>query len=324
MTGRGIDQVLPYPSDPRLYEEYADSALEYVALAERAHGLIRKPVDFSYIWGDALKEFERFVPDIRMMNLETSITTSGEYEPKGINYRMHPANTPSLTAAGIDCCVVANNHVLDWGVPGLLETLANLRSAGIKTAGAGVNAAEALEPSIDSVGTARLLVFAAATMDSGVPRHWAAGESQPGVVLLPGLSVNETRQFAAGVLAARRPGDVVVISVHCGGNWGYQIPPEHREFAHSMIDAGAADVIHGHSSHHPKAIEIYHGRLILYGCGDFLNDYEGISGHEEYRSHLVLMYFVTVEPATGELRQLVMVPLETRRFRLRRASLPDA
>ncbi len=72
MTGRGVDQVLPHPSDPRIYESYMGSAVEYVELAEVANGLIHKPVSFSYIWGDALEAFQRVMPDVRIINLETS------------------------------------------------------------------------------------------------------------------------------------------------------------------------------------------------------------------------------------------------------------
>jgi poly-gamma-glutamate capsule biosynthesis protein CapA/YwtB (metallophosphatase superfamily) len=86
MTGRGIDQVLPHPGDPVLYEPYMRSAAGYVELAEKANGPIPKPADFSYIWGDALAEWERVSPDVRIINLETSVTASGEYwRGKGIN-----------------------------------------------------------------------------------------------------------------------------------------------------------------------------------------------------------------------------------------------
>ena len=75
----------------------------------------------------------------------------------------------------------------------------------------------------------------------------------------------------------------MVASVHWGSNWGYDIPREQTVFAHRLIDEAGVDIIHGHSSHHVRAIEVYKDRLILYGCGDFLNDYEGISGYEEFR-----------------------------------------
>jgi poly-gamma-glutamate capsule biosynthesis protein CapA/YwtB (metallophosphatase superfamily) len=324
MTGRGIDQVLPHPSNPALYEGYVDSALDYVALAEKANGRITRPVDFSYIWGDSLEQLEQFAPDLRIVNLETSITTSEFYQPKGINYRMHPANTPCLTAARLDCCVLANNHVLDWGSRGLLETLNTLHTAGLQTAGAGRDLREALQPAVHQTGTARLLIFAAATLDSGVPPQWAATDTKPGVALLPALSAETAKSFAAHVHAIRQAGDIVVISIHWGGNWGYEVPRAQRDFAHRLIDLGAADVIHGHSSHHPKPIEVYSQKPILYGCGDFLNDYEGISGFEEYRGNHVLMYFVTLEPPTAKLRNLAMVPLELKQFRLRRSGVQDA
>lgn len=131
MTGRGIDQILPHPGNPRLYEGYVSSAVRYVELAEEVHGPFRRPVDFPYIWGDTLAEFRQKRPDLRIINLETAVTACEDAWPgKGIHYRMHPANVPCLTAAGIDCCVLANNHVLDWSYTGLLETLDTLRGAG--------------------------------------------------------------------------------------------------------------------------------------------------------------------------------------------------
>jgi Putative enzyme of poly-gamma-glutamate biosynthesis (capsule formation) len=76
----------------------------------------------------------------------------------------------------------------------------------------------------------------------------------------------------------KQQGDIVVASIHWGGNWDYKVPREQREFAHKLIDEAGVDVIHGHSSHHIKGIEVYRGKLIMYGCSDLLNDYEGISG----------------------------------------------
>ena len=105
MTGRGIDQILASPSEPQMHESYMESALDYVMLAEHASGPIPRAVAPSYIWGDALAEFERFRPDRRIINLETAVTRSGDWLPKGINYRMNPANVACLTAASIDCCV---------------------------------------------------------------------------------------------------------------------------------------------------------------------------------------------------------------------------
>lgn len=325
MTGRGIDQVLPHPGDPRLHEPYVKTAITYVELAERANGPIPRPVEFAYIWGDALDELQRVRPDVRLINLETSITKSDDHwRGKGINYRMHPDNVPCLAAAGIDCCALANNHVLDWGYAGLLETLASLHSTDVKTAGAGRDRSEAEAPAIITLGEARrVIVVAFGSLTSGIPREWAAAD-RAGVYLLPDLSKTTVRRLAAQVSAVKRSGDIVVASIHWGSNWGYEIPRQQKALAHGLIDEAGVDVIHGHSSHHAKGIEIYNGRPIIYGCGDCITDYEGISGYEEYRDDLVLLYFVTVDAATGRLERLEMTPLQIKRFRLRRASKEDA
>ena len=320
MTGRGIDQVLPHPSKPAIHESYMRSALGYVELAERAHGAIRRPVDLDYIWGEALGELERRSPDLRVINLETAVTRSDEVYPKGINYRMHPANVPCLVAAGIDCCVLANNHVIDWGMRGLLESLDALHGADLATAGAGRDLEEADRPAVLEVaGKGRLLVFGLGHPSSGIPRDWAADADRPGVSLLSDLSAQTADRVAERVRRFRRHGDRVLVSIHWGSNWGYSVARPQREFAHRLIDAGAADVVHGHSSHHPRAIEVYEGRPILYGCGDFINDYEGISGREEFRSDLVLAYFLTLDRQSGRLLSFEMTPFRTRRFRLERA-----
>ena len=325
MTGRGIDQVLPHPGEPRLFERDAKSAREYVELAEMINGPIPRPVDFAYVWGEALDEFRRVSPDVRVINLETSVTRSEDYLPKGINYRMNPENVTCITLAGIDCCVLANNHALDWGCRGLLETLETLERANVKTAGAGGNLRAAAAPAVLEVSVkGRVLVFSFGSTTSGIPHDWAAAERRPGINLLEDLSERTATRIVHAVREAKRPGDVAIASIHWGENWGYQVPAEQRRFAHALIDIAAVDVVHGHSSHHAKAIEVYKSKAILYGCGDFLTDYEGIAGYEEFRDDLVLMYFLDVDTRSGDLRRLRMVPLHIRRFRLERASPGDS
>ncbi len=326
MTGRGIDQALPHPGDPKLQEVVVRDARRYVGLAERANGPIRRPLDFDYVWGDALQELERTAPDVRVINLETSVTRSDQFwGGKGIHYRMNPANLPVLTAAGIDCCTLANNHVLDWGHSGLADTLEALRQAGIRTAGAGAEIGAAQAPAILAVeGKGRVLVFAFGFPDSGIPAEWAASENRSGVNLLEDFSDETVQRVAQIVAGVKRDGDVAIASIHWGSNWGYQVPDRHRRFAHRLIDSARVDLVHGHSSHHPRGLEVHQGKLILYGAGDLLNDYEGISGYERFRGDLSLMYFAGVRVANGELVRLRMVPLQIRRFRLRRASSRDA
>jgi poly-gamma-glutamate synthesis protein (capsule biosynthesis protein) len=325
MTGRGVDQILPHPSAPEIFEPCITDAREYVALAERASGPVPRAVEPGYIWGDALEELARAAPDARIINLETSVTTWDEFRiDRSLTYRMHPDNIACLTAAGIDVCVLANNHVLDYGYAGLEETLDTLAAAGLKTAGAGRDTAEARRPAIiDLPDGHRVLVFALGARSSGIPHTWGATPDCPGVAFLADLSPATADEILQRMDRVRRPGDIVVASIHWGSNWGYDVPEAHIRFAHRLVDGGV-DIVHGHSSHHPLPIEVYRKKLVLYGCGDFINDYEGITGYEAFRYDLVLMYLPTVDPHNGELLRLRMMPFRIQRMGLNRASPEEA
>lgn len=325
MTGRGVDQVLPHPGDPRLWESHVRDARTYVRLAEELNGPIPRPVDFSWPWGDALETLRDVAPDVRLINLETAITRNDDAAvPKPVLYRMNPQNLPCLTVARPDACALANNHVLDFGYQGLAETLDSLSSAGIAAVGAGRDERQAKRPTVvDVEGGGRVIIFSFGAESSGIPPSWAATGSRPGVDFLPDLSDTTAAEVADRVRRVKHPGDVVVASIHWGSNWGYDVPSDQAEFAHRLIDDGV-DVVHGHSSHHPRPIERYRGKLILYGCGDFIDDYEGITGHEEYRDDLRLLYFASVEADTGRLVQLRMAPMQARQMRLRHASSEDS
>ena len=326
MTGMGIDQILLHPSDPATHEGYMKDARGYVEIAEKINGPIPRSVPPDYIWGDALDELEGMTPDLRIINLETSVTRSDDYwEWKEIHYRMHPENIDSINSAKIDVCSLANNHVLDWGYAGLKETLETLRKAKIGSVGAGMNVNEAESPAmIEIEGKGRAVIFAFGSPTSGVPLNWAASQKGPGVNLLRDFSDDAVQRIRKKVEEVKQERDIVVASIHWGGNWGYHVPQEEIDFAHQLIDEAGVDMIHGHSSHHAKSIEVYRDRLILYCCGDFLNDYEGIGGYEYYRGDLGLMYFATTDPSTGKLVQLQMTPTQIKHFRVNRPSREDA
>jgi poly-gamma-glutamate capsule biosynthesis protein CapA/YwtB (metallophosphatase superfamily) len=319
MTGRGVDQILPHPSGPEIFEDYIHDARGYVELAEARNGPVPRPVAFDYVWGEALPTLEQ--ADVRIVNLETSVTRSDAPWPyKGINYRMHPENVACLSSAKLDVVGLANNHVLDWGVPGLLETVDTLHAAGLRTAGAGATLEEAEAVAVvELVGGRRVLVVAAAEPGSGVPFSWAAGPDRPGVAFLSRLDDAEADAMARRVDRERRGGDVVVASIHWGSNWGYEVEPDHVWFAHALVERGI-DVVFGHSSHHPRPIEIHRGKPILYGSGDLLNDYEGIRGYEPYRNDLVLAYSIRI---TGGAFDLRMKPFRLHKMRLELASAAD-
>jgi poly-gamma-glutamate synthesis protein (capsule biosynthesis protein) len=271
-------------------------------------------------------------PDRRLINLETAVTTGGQPWPgKGVHYRMHPRHLEALRLAGIDACVLANNHVLDWSAAGLHDTLAALTAAGLGVVGAGADRRAAQRPlALPLGGGGRLLVSAWAHPSSGVPRQWAASEHWGGVAMLPDLDGRGLARIEAALAPHRSPGDLTVLSLHWGGNWVEEIPAEQRRFARALIDQGLADVVHGHSSHHPLPMEVHGDKAILYGCGDLINDYEGIAdpwgrpqGSPVLRSDLACLYLLELRRSDGALERLEVVPFRLRRFRLSRAEPAD-
>jgi poly-gamma-glutamate capsule biosynthesis protein CapA/YwtB (metallophosphatase superfamily) len=303
MLGRGIDQILPHPSSPEIHEPFVRDARDYVRFAQNSSGKINHPVTFDYVWGDALKELEKEKVDLRIINLETTITTSQNFEPKGINYRMNPQNIDVLKIFRVNVACLANNHILDFGPGGLRETVEVLNKNGILTVGAGKNIKEATKPAAIKNGN-RVLIFNYADVSSGVPVSWKAGKDKPGVNLVT-LPISH---FAAPV------SDLVIFSIHWGPNWGYEIRKEERNFARQLIEEANVDIVFGHSSHHFRGIETYKGKIIIYGAGDFINDYEGIKGEEEFRGDLVLGYVIKTK--AKKIANLILLPFRIKNFKL--------
>jgi poly-gamma-glutamate synthesis protein (capsule biosynthesis protein) len=213
---------------------------------------------------------------------------------------------------------------MDWGREGLAETMASLKQAGIRFAGAGANLAAAEEPAVLQVeGMAgRVLFLAMATRDARVPAGWEATQAQSGINLIE-LDNQHLQRIASVVRRHRRTGDFVIASIHWGDNLSPRLEPETRRFAHLLIDRAGIDLIHGHSAHHVREIEVYRGKLILYGCGDLLNDYEGIDPYRGMRPYLGLVCLADIDPPSGRLRALNMIPTRVKRLRINRAGAED-
>jgi poly-gamma-glutamate synthesis protein (capsule biosynthesis protein) len=167
-----------------------------------------------------------------------------------------------------------------------------------------------------------VVIVSCGTASAGIPPSWAAAPDRPGVSRLADLSAATAGDVIGQVQAARRPGDLAVVSLHWGSNWGYRVGADQVRFARRLVDGGV-DLVHGHSSHHPRPIEVYRGKLILYGCGDLIDDYEGITGHRAYRPDLRLLYFASLDPGTGQLTALRMAPMRARNMRLQHAPAAD-
>src|SRR5260370_2690211 len=263
-------------------------------------------------------------PDVRLIILETSITTSGEFaRGKAVQCGMSPGNAGCVAAAGRDACARANNHVLDFGPRGLADTVQALWAAGLRAVGAGPDGEAARRRAAVPVrGDGSVASVSGGTAGAGSRAGGAAAPTRPGINRLPGLSPATADDLLAQVQAAKRPGDIAVVSIHWGSNWGYRVDADQVRFARRLIDGGV-DVVHGHSSHHPRPIEVFRGKLILYGCAHCIHDYQRVTGHRAYRDDLRLLYFVSLDPGTGQLAALRMAPMRARQMRLHHAPAAD-
>jgi poly-gamma-glutamate synthesis protein (capsule biosynthesis protein) len=251
------------------------------------------------VWKDVLPTL--WSADLVLVNLECALTRHAvewtDGERKAFYFRAHPSAVETLTAAGIDFVSLANNHVLDFGVDGLRETIETLDRAGVAHAGAGVDLAEAERPArLDAEGV-RIAVVAAADH----PEPWAAAPERPGIRLLRIGSETDLERLARSLAEARAGADFVVLALHWGPNMRDRPTRDFRRFAHAAIDAGA-DIVWGHSAHVVQGIEFHKGRPILYDTGELVDDY---AVDPELRNDLGALFRVHVRgPVVDEVAAL--------------------
>jgi poly-gamma-glutamate synthesis protein (capsule biosynthesis protein) len=224
----------------------------------------------EYPWGDTLPILRS--ADWRLCNLECVLSDRGtpwSAYPKVFHFRSAAKNIAVLATARINAVSLANNHVLDYGYDALIEMLEILDRAGIVHSGAGLNRREASRLVTSVVSGRKLGLIAFTDNEPG----WEATPNQPGVFYVPtDLADSRATILLEIIRESRKDVDVLIVSAHWGSNWGYHPPHEHIVFAHALIDAGA-DIIFGHSSHAFRGIELYKSQPILYGAGDFVDDY---------------------------------------------------
>ncbi len=264
-----------------------------------------KHITPAEMWNDVLPHLAQ--ADLRIVNLECALTRHTQpwtRSEKMFHFRADPEAVRVLQAAGIDACALANNHTLDFGARGLLETLRVLRANGIRHAGAGASAAEAAAPAMLEVhdvsgGRVALLSFTDNQPD------FAAGPGNPGTNYLDvALDEQTLQRIADSIAQAREQGaDLVVFSNHWGANFVERPSPEFRDFARRVIDLGA-DIYYGHSAHICQGIEIHQGKPILYDTGNFIDDY---AVHPLLRNDRSCLFKVMFEQ--GRLSRIELLPV---------------
>lgn len=273
---------------------------------------IAKKFGPSYPLGDTTEILNQ--ADVTLVNLECSIAKSGTLwgNPSNTVYlRGDPEATAVLKTGGIDYVSLANNHVLDFGPEALLETTEHLKAAGIKWAGAGKTLTEAKTPVVLDKPPGSIAFFSAT---DNAPLY-SASQEKPGTWY---ITIPPPEEFFTNlhteIERLRNNGvTLIIFSLHWGPNMVENPTEEIKTFARQLVDEGV-DIIHGHSAHVFQGIEVYRGKIVFYGTGDFINDFLPVAGTEEQ-----FLYKVTAEVGNEKPRvrfkQIELIPIRIENMR---------
>ncbi|HEX5169701.1 MAG TPA: CapA family protein [Cyclobacteriaceae bacterium] len=261
---------------------------------------------YDFPWGNVLSLMNG--TDLNLINLETTLTYSVNEVHKTFNFKAAPDKVKSLLNANISIVNLANNHILDYGEEGLLETITTLASAGIKFIGAGNNISEALAPVIVDRDSIKLGVLGLTDNEPG----WKA-TSRPGTNYLDISDKRERAVILNSIEELRKKCDVLIVSIHWGPNMQKEPPSGFITFAHDMINCGAS-VIHGHSAHIFQGIECFNNGIVLYDTGDFVDDY---AVDPELRNDLSAFFILRV--STSGIVDLEFIPIAISGYQVNQA-----
>lgn len=203
--------------------------------------------------------------DITIGNLETSVTMNGTQWPdKQFNFKADPKNLIAMREAGIDVVSLANNHSLDYGHDGFLDTLNHLDKSEIKRVGGGKNKKEAMEGTIIEKNGVKVGVLAFTRVVPDV--KWYATDKRPGIV---GAYEPHVEEVLKRVTEMKKEVDILVLSIHWGVELSTTPRKQEMDLAKKLIDSGV-DIVMGHHPHVLQGIEIYKEKPIFYSLGNFV------------------------------------------------------
>jgi poly-gamma-glutamate synthesis protein (capsule biosynthesis protein) len=266
--------------------------------------------------------------DVAFTNLEVAIQPAGQkLAPLKNAVPAPPAVLDCLKAMGFNMISLANNHAFDLRTAGLFATMDEVRQRGFTHAGTGADAAAAAAPGFLKTGKGRVALVAMATgAVQLVPETWAA-PGRPGVNYLQRmpdgrLNPEHRQRILDAVRAAARESQTVIAYHHnhdWGGARGSGLPPDREkrigrfetqpwaiEWARELIDAGASVyVAHGDPTLH--GVEIYNGRLILHGLGNYI--FHSAGGSDRYGPLAYMSVVATAEFSDGRLQSARFRPV---------------
>lgn len=262
----------------------------------------------DYVWGDLKNELKN--ANLTLINLECAITKSNKkwnVWPKVFFFKMSPKYKGVLKKSGVDYACLANNHILDFKEKGLLESIKFLKELKIKYNGAGKNLNKAKKPVIFRLNNLKIGVIAFQDNHS----DWEAGKNNPGTFYLE-VSDKGLEEIKPLIEKTKKNVDIVIVSAHWGPNMVEYPPERHIDFAHALIDIGV-DIFYGHSSHVFQGVERYKNSLILYDCGEFIDDY---AVDEFLRNDLSFLFKVKIK---NKIKELELIPIIIKNFQINKA-----
>ncbi len=274
----------------------ADSELRISAVGDIMLGGTAAPVLRESGYDHPFVHVRAFLRDSHVVfgNLEGPLTDRGEaVQGKEYVFRSPPDKVaPALRSAGFTVLSLANNHILDYGVEGLTQTLEALTAVGIHTVGAGKNLSEARRPALITT-QGYTVAFLAYSLT--LPQLFYAGPKNPGTAF------GHERHVRADVAAARRRADIVIVSFHWGREGETTLREYQPELGHAAIEAGAHAVV-GHHPHIVQGIEWYKSGVILYSLGNFT-----FGSYSPMATQSVVAQFIFQR---SQLRALTLIPID--------------
>lgn len=250
-------------ADLRLKKEEQSYTLLFVGdmmLSRKIDYLMNEFDDFHYPF---LKVDEILrSADFTFGNLESPISVRGKNQGSKFSFRADPRAVEGLKFAGFDMVSLANNHIWDWGVEALADTVSILGANGIKSVGAGRNYDEANNPVVAEIGNTKVAFLSYTTL---YPKNLFATANRAGVSSFNLENIKKT------IKETNSQVDLVVVSLHWGDEYQLRSSPSQQGIAHALIEAGA-DLIVGHHPHVAQELERYKDGWILYSLGNFIFD----------------------------------------------------
>jgi poly-gamma-glutamate synthesis protein (capsule biosynthesis protein) len=268
-----------------------------------------------------------FNGDLNFMNLETIVTDRNDLTPDRknqtgpFNFRMHPEGLKHLIARGFNVLSLANNHSMDYGVPGLMETLRHvgaLRGKGILAAsGVGVNFEEASRPQLIDLKGSTIAFTATGIVTNNLDRHHAGPDK-------PGQTNSRFPLDYAEVLKRLRETNAQfrILSVHHGIEGHVRADQEQiAQWRGEAAQRDGIDLIVGHHPHVVRGVEMTGRSLIFYSLGNFLHHgTANMTGKDICRNWGLMARVYLRKDGDGRLaiRAVEAIPVTDTHFRARR------